>query len=117
MPISSDTLEERNARQLKWCKRGLNFLSMLYILGFLPGLLGVVWYEEFHRKHRIETYWELAVILISLVSLFLLIPISLYLMWSRYSLRQLGKALFFAGLPLYVFAVLFLIQLIRWCFA
>lgn len=36
------------------------------------------------------------------------VPVSIYLMWSRYFRNQVHKALIFAGLPFYTFGAIFL---------
>lgn|GEM_PF-6118835 len=37
------------------------------------------------------------------------IPISIYLMWSRYFRKQYDKARLFSGIPVYVMAIVFIL--------
>jgi hypothetical protein len=55
-----------------------------------------------------ETPFTISVIVIVMSCLPVSIPVSIYLMWSRYFRNQLNKSLIFAGLPIYMLVVMFL---------
>ena len=56
-----------------------------------------------------ETPFTIGIIVVIMSCVPLSVPVSIYLIWSRYFRRQSNKALIFAGLPVYVFVFMFLI--------
>ena len=95
--------------QLKMLKWGLGICTAIYVLAF-PVLLGMAFVCSMLAFERpTETPFTIGVIVVVMSCVPLSVPVSIYLMWSRYFRHQLNKTLIFAGLPVYMFAVMLLI--------
>ena len=93
-------------KMLKW---GLGICTTIYVVAF-PVLLGMAFVCSMLALERpTETLFTIGVIILAMSSLPLSVPVSIYLMWSRYFRNQPNKALVFAGLPFYAFAAILLI--------
>lgn len=90
---------------LKW---GLGFCTTIYILLF-PFLFYMAILSSMVSDGPDTTPFMVGVIMSLMFLLPLSVPVSIYLMWSRYFRNQANKALFFAGLPFYTFGGILLI--------
>ncbi|MBF8262456.1 MAG: hypothetical protein HW387_121 [Parachlamydiales bacterium] len=105
----SNPLQKTNVLQPKTLKWGLAICTTIYVVAF-PVLLGMAFVCSMLALERpTETPFTIGVIVLALSSPPLSVPVSIYLMWSRYFRNQPNKALIFAGLPFYAFAAMFLI--------
>jgi hypothetical protein len=103
-PLQKTTILQ--PRTLKW---GLGISTTIYVVAF-PVLLAMAFVCSMLALERsTETPFTIGVLMVTMSSLPLSVPVSIYLMWSRYFRNQLNKALIFAGLPFYMFAAIFLI--------
>ena len=97
------------ALQSKMLKWGLGICTTIYVLAF-PFLLGMAFVCSMLAFERpTETPLTIGVIVVVMSCVPLSVPVSIYLLWSRYFRRQVNKALIFAGLPVYVFVAMLLI--------
>jgi hypothetical protein len=98
-----------SALQPKMLKWGLGICTTIYVLAFafLLGMAFVCSMLAFERPT--ETPLTIGVIVVVISCVPLSVPVSIYLMWSRYFCRQINRALIFAGLPVYVFIVMLFI--------
>ena len=105
----SNSLQKTNVLQSRTLKWGLGSCTTIYVVAF-PVLLGMAFVCSMLALERpTETPFTIGVIILAMTSLPLSVPVSIYLMWSRYVRNQPNKALIFAGLPLYAFAAMFFI--------
>jgi len=105
----SDPPQKTLAMQSKMLKWGLGICTTIYVVVF-PVLLGMAFIcSMFALERPTEAPFTIGVIIFTMISLPLSVPVSIYLMWSRYVRNQPNKALIFAGLPLYAFAAMFFI--------
>lgn len=103
LPQKTRTLQPK---MLKW---GLGVCTTIYVLAF-PVLLGMAFVCSMLAFERpTETPFTIGVIVVVMSCVPLSVPVGIYLMWSRYFRNHLSKALIFAGLPVYMFAVMLLI--------
>lgn len=105
----SNPQPKASALQSKMLKWGLGICTTIYVLAF-PFLLGMAFVCSMLAFERpTETPLTIGVIVVVMSCVPLSVPMSIYLMWSRYFRHQLSNALIFAGVPVYVFISMFLI--------
>ncbi|HSX13286.1 MAG TPA: hypothetical protein VLE96_02570 [Chlamydiales bacterium] len=105
----SNPLQKTNVLQPRTLKWGLGICTTIYVIAF-PVLLGMAFVCSMLAFERSsETPLTIGIIIITMSSLPLSVPVSIYLMWSRYFRNQRNLALIFAGLPFYAFAAMLLI--------
>jgi hypothetical protein len=98
-----------SALQPKMLKWGLGICTTVYVLAF-PFLLAMAFVCSMLAFERpTETSLTIGIIVVVMSCVPLSVPVSIYLMWSRYFRRQTNKALIFAGLPVCVFVAMLLI--------
>ncbi len=98
-----------SALQPKMLKWGLGICTTVYVLAF-PFLLAMAFVCSMLAFERpTETSLTIGIIVVVMSCVPLSVPVSIYLMWSRYFRRQINKALIFSGLPVYVFVAMLLI--------
>lgn len=99
------TSDEKRAKKVQW---QLIISTMIYAV-LCPSLVRVPFFSAMVAGSPRVTPLMVGVVM-SLTSLLpLSVPISIYLMWSRYRRGQYSKALFLSGLPIYTLFALFLI--------
>jgi len=105
----SNPLQKTNVLQAKTLKWGFSICTVIYVVAF-PFLIAMAFICSMLAFERpTETPFTIGVLVFTMSSLPLSVPVSIYLMWSRYFRSQVNKALIFAGLPFYAFpAMLFI---------
>ena len=80
-------------------------LSTVIYVALFPYFLyvGFVLLRFAFEVFRESIFGSLLVLFLTLLTPFLSIPVSIYLMWSRYLRGQYEKARFFCALPVYTF--------------
>ena len=92
------------SRALKW---GLGICTTIYVLLF-PFLFYMAILSSMVSDGPDTTPFMVGVVMSLMFLLPLSVPVSIYLMWSRYFRNQANKALIFVGLPFYTFAAIFI---------
>jgi threonine/homoserine/homoserine lactone efflux protein len=104
----TDCPAESEPTSSKKCKRGLIFCTVIYALLF-PFLLYMGLLSSMVSDSPRITPFFVGVIMFIVFCIPLSIPISIYLMWSRYFRKQYDKARLFSGIPVYVMAIVFIL--------
>lgn len=106
----SNLPQKTQALQPKTLKWGLGICTTIYIFAF-PFLLGMAFVCSMLAFERpTETPFTRGVIVVVMSCVPLSVPVSIYLIWSRYFRHHPNKALIFAGVPIYVFVAMLLIS-------
>lgn len=92
----------------KKCKRGLILCTVIYVLLF-PFLLYMGLLSSMVSDSPRITPFFVGVIMFIVFCMPLSIPVSIYLMWSRYFRKQYDKARLFSRMPVYVTAGVFIL--------
>src|SRR5690348_13622349 len=93
---------------IKKCKRGLMLCTVVYVLLF-PFLLYMGLLSSMVSDSPRITPFFVGVIMFIVFCIPLSIPVSIYLMWSRYFRKQYDKARLFSRMPVYVTAGVFIL--------
>ncbi len=102
--LSKENNTTPRSKTLKW---GLSICTTIYIL-LLPFLFQMAMLSLMIADGPGTTVFMVLVVMSLMFLIPLSIPVSIYLMWSRYARKQQNRALIFAGLPLYTFGAVFL---------
>jgi threonine/homoserine/homoserine lactone efflux protein len=92
----------------KKCKRGLILCTIIYVLLF-PFLLYMGLLSSMVSDSPRITPFFVGVIMFIVFCIPLSIPVSIYLMWSRYFRKQYDKVHLFSRMPVYVMAGVFIL--------
>lgn len=92
----------------KKCKRGLILCTVIYVLLF-PFLLYMGLLSSMVSDSPRITPFFVGVIMFIVFCMPLSIPVSIYLMWSRYFRKQYDEARLFSRMPVYVTAGVFIL--------
>jgi len=100
--------QDNHKIRLKWTKWWLIVCTTLYIILF-PFLVYLALLSSMVSDGPQITPFMVGLIMFIMFSLPLSIPISLYLMWSRYLQNQIDKARVFSLLPFYTAVIVFIL--------
>lgn len=92
----------------KKCKRGLILCTIIYVLLF-PFLFYMGLLSSMVSDSPRITPFFVGVIMFIVFCMPLSIPVSIYLMWSRYFRKQYDKARLFSRMPVYVTVGVFIL--------
>lgn len=106
--MSQEQIEKNHNGSLTSLKVGLSICTIIYVILF-PFLFYAALLSAMVADSPRATPLFVGLTMFVVFWLPLSVPISIYLMWSRYLRNQQSKARIFAGLPFYVFGIIMLI--------